>query len=358
MWPGLEHDVDLARHISLSRRAVVLLAVLALGAVPMRGTALGAVPMRGTAQPRQLHLASTPWSPFTNTPGQARFAIDLVHAALERLGITADTTIVEEGTLTPALLKGQFDGSAALWRDADRERTLVYSQPYLQNRLVLVGRRGSDVSATTLAGLPGKRITLVDGFSYGEVVKNTKGPIYVPSRTVEESLQKVLAGEADYTLMEELVIQYLLRNYPEEVKTRLALGSVPLLVRSLHFAVRRDLPDAQSIVDRFDAELRKMIADRSYHRLLQLEWIDADVDGDGRPESVPASDRAGPKPPDRRYELHTASSPGVKAASNQRFYLGGQVYEGWSSVPDRYKVGEPGRTPWGGTVAPVFSFKW
>ena len=28
---------------------------------------------------------------------------------------------------------------------------LIYAQPYLENRLILVGRQGSDVSATSLA---------------------------------------------------------------------------------------------------------------------------------------------------------------------------------------------------------------
>lgn len=349
MLPGSERKVASTRGVS-TPHVVLLLAVMAIGAVHATGT----------GQTKSLRLASTPWSPFTNETGQARFAIDLVHAALERVGITADTTIVPEGTLTPALREGRFDGSAALWRDADRERTLLYSKPYLENRLVLVGRHGSDVSATSLADLAGKRIALVEGYSYGEVLTTAKGPTYVPASTVEESLQKVLAGDADYVLMDELVIQYLVRNHPDEVKGRLALGSVPLLVRPLHFAVRRDLPDARSIVDRFDAELGRMITDRSYHRLLQLEWIEADVDGDGRTESVPASDQAGPNPPSRQYELITAPAPALALppAPTRRFYVGGQVYEGWANVPARYKVGDPRVTPWGSTVAPVFSFRW
>src|SRR5262245_57720349 len=144
-----------SRRASASRlssiRVVALL--LVVGAVVAR---VGA-----QAQTRQLHLASTPWYPFTNAPGQPRLALDLVHAALARTGITADTTIVADGALTPALRNGRFDGSAALWRDDERELELVYSRPYLQNRLVLVGRRGSDVSPTSLAILAGKRIALV-----------------------------------------------------------------------------------------------------------------------------------------------------------------------------------------------------
>ena len=68
---------------------------------------------------------------------------------------------MDESRLTPSLLSGEFDGSAALWKDTERERALIYSEPYLENRLILVGRQGSDVSATTLAGLASKRIALV-----------------------------------------------------------------------------------------------------------------------------------------------------------------------------------------------------
>ena len=51
------------------------------------------------------------------------------------------TTIVDAAQFTPALLEGQFDGSAAAWKDAERDRVLLFSQPYLENRLVLVGRQ-------------------------------------------------------------------------------------------------------------------------------------------------------------------------------------------------------------------------
>jgi ABC-type amino acid transport substrate-binding protein len=66
-----------------------------------------------SAQTAPLTLVSTAWSPFTNPPGQARFALDLVEAALGRVGLTAKTTIVSPAQFTPSLLNGKFDGSAA-----------------------------------------------------------------------------------------------------------------------------------------------------------------------------------------------------------------------------------------------------
>ena len=117
------------------------------------------------AQTRPLRLFSTAWPPFTNDAGQPRFALDLVEAALERFKQPSTTTIVPPGQFTTTLLSGDFDGSAAAWRDAERERVLLYSDPYLENRLVLVGRKGSDVSATALSALAGRRIALVEGYS-------------------------------------------------------------------------------------------------------------------------------------------------------------------------------------------------
>jgi polar amino acid transport system substrate-binding protein len=305
-----------------------------------------------------LHLASTPWSPFTNVPGKPRYAIELVEAALQRLGVTSETAVVAEGTLTPALLQGRFDGSPALWRSEELEKKLVYSKPYLENQLVLVGRKGFDVSAPGLPALAGRRIALVDGYAYGDTLQVAHGPTYVGAKTIEESLEKVLRGETDYALMDELVVQYLLTTYPEEVKTRLAIGTAPLVVRTLHFALRRDMPGAESIVARFDAEISKMIADHSYHQLLRVAWVEADLNGDGRTELVPASDRAGTDPPVRRYEQVTVTASPDKPAGPKRFYLGGQVYEGWTNVPDRYKVMDTNRTARGAQVVPVFSFKW
>ena len=152
------------------------------------------------------------------------------------------------------------------------------------------------MSATSLADLAGKRIALVAGYVYGAEVETTDGLIIVDSTGEEDSVAKLLNGEVDYTLMDDVVVEYIITNYGEEAQTRLAFGSTPLLTRSLHLAVRRSLPDAESIISRFNAGLRGMIADRTYHRLFHLDWIQADVDGDGSSEYVPRVDQTGPAP--------------------------------------------------------------
>ena len=129
-----------------------------------------------------LSLVSTAWPPFTDAAGRPRFALDLVETALGRISLSARTTIVGAGQFTPALLGGTFDGSAAVWKDPERERVLLFSRPYLENRLVLVGRHGVDVSASSLSGLKGKRVAVVEGYSYGEAL-DSAGLVLVRSRS-------------------------------------------------------------------------------------------------------------------------------------------------------------------------------
>jgi polar amino acid transport system substrate-binding protein len=311
-----------------------------------------------SAQTTELLLVSTAWSPFTNGPGQPRFALDLVETALGRVGVKSTTAFVDAPQFTAALLSDKFGGSAAAWKDAEREKVLIYSLPYLENRLVLVARKGGDVSATSLAALKGKRIAIVEGYSYGEVV-NQSVPTFVRSRTEEDSLKLLLDGKVDYTLMDELVVEYVLRNHPDQAQAKLQLGQTPLVKRQLFLAVRRTVPGAASIVSRFNTQLRGMITDRTYHKLLHVDWIEADVDGDGRAEFIPQSDRAGTSAPTRAYSLFvTEPSPMPTPKTDRRFLVGGSVYDGWTSVPDRYKVTDPQRPDPNKSTAGIFRFSW
>jgi hypothetical protein len=235
---------------------------------------------------------------------------------------------------------------------------LIFSQPYLENRLVLVGRRGTDVSVRALAGLLGKRVAIVEGYSYGDAI-DTAGPFFVRSNDEQDSLARLLKGDVDYVLMDELVVQYIVSNYPTEAATRLQIGSSPLLMRELHLSVRRSRPDAESIISRFNAQLRGMIADGTYHRLLHLDWIRADVDGDGVPEFVAASDRTGPAEPLRIYSLFSPPPTAPKTLEVQPgFYIGGTIYSDWASVPENYKVSNSDPPDPRRSTATLFQFTW
>jgi polar amino acid transport system substrate-binding protein len=293
-------------------------------------------------QTTELRMVSTPWAPFTNMPGQPRFALDLVEAGLGRVGVGSNTTIVEPVRFGEALLSDQFDGSGAAWKNEARERVLLYSQPYLENRLILVGRKGADVSAPVLQAVhSSKKVGIVEGFAYGDL--DHMGPTFVKTHSDQDSVARLMDSQLDYVLIDEFVLKYIVDHYEKQARDKLAIGTVPLLKRPLHLVVRRTLPDAEAIITRFNAQLRGMIVDHTYHRLLHVDWIRADVDGDGIEEYIPKDDdQAGTLPPKNAYSLFSDRPTGHPSVPDKYYtpgvYVGGTIYPDWVQVPAKYKT--------------------
>ncbi len=288
----------------------------------------------------ELRLGSDVWPPFTNYADKPRVAIELVHRALKRTGVDAVTRI-QTGfdEITHRLERGELDGSPAIWRSPDRERYLLYSKPYLENRLILVGKQGSDLSARVWSDLKWKRVAIVEGYAYGSELETAGDPVFVAGRSVSENLQKLLLDEVDYVLAEELLVSNLFRQN-SRARELLAAGRTPLLTRRLHFAVRKDYPSAQDIIDRFNGEILRMVYDGSFNRILRVDWLRADIDGDGSSELILRGKRAGIRPPDDSYDLFASPGPRGEADDKEsgKFVIEGETYTGWESIPEEYKA--------------------
>jgi len=202
-------------------------------------------------------------------------------------------------------------------------------------------------------------VAIVEGYSYGDTI-DAAGPAFVRSRSEEDSLTRLLNGGVDYTLMDELVVQYIVSNYPKESGTKLQIGSTSLLTRELYFAVRRSRADAAQIIARFNAQITGMIADRTYHRLLHVDWIRADINGDGVPEYVPLNDRPGPSEPEHVYSIFADPKPAAPAQTPTKpgFYVGGNIYSDWASVPDSYKEVNSQQPDPRRASGTIFRFSW
>jgi len=178
-------------------------------------------------------------------------------------------------------------------------------------------------------------VAVVRRYAYGDEIEKAVGVLFVGGRNDQDDLNKLLAGEVEYMLVDELVARYLATNQPEEATAKLEIGATPLARRTLHLAIRRDLPEAEGIVQAFNREIRDMLADGTYAEILQIGWIRVDVDGDGLDELVPLSDSVGFPPAGSVYDVF-ATEP-ESPPEKQRIFIQGSIFEGWDAVPDRYK---------------------
>ncbi len=281
----------------------------------------------------EIDLASVVWAPFTNVEGEEHVATDLVETALSRAGVKMRAHITEPGDVTRSIEAGKFDGSEALWKSDERQAYLLYSKPYLENRLVLLGRKGTDVSATRLSDLSGKKVGLVEGYAYGSGIDEADGVEFVRIMSDEANFRALLNREVDYILVDDLLVYHLFEYQENKAKELLNAGTHPLILRGLHLALRKDVPDAREIIDRFNGQISNMIRNGEYHRILNVHWILADADGDGTNELLATSASVGAAAPSHRYQLF-----GPRMEGAPRLMIEDEVYDDWESIPSEYKI--------------------
>jgi len=264
-------------------------------------------------------------------------ALDIVKEALESLEINTEIDILDFGSVIGNIQSGDADGSAALWKNESREKYLAFSKPYLQNQLVLVGLKGSNVSIESFSEFENVRIGVVENYAYGDDIQKGHNIEIVTSASDQQNLERLISKEIDYFLVDALLIQYLLKYQLNDVREILAIGDNPMIVKPLYFAIRNDIPEAEQILTKFNEAIKTMMSDGSYNEILELNWVKADVDGDGEVELVLAGNKAGTSEPTDSYNVLYSEQGG----DTEGFYVDGTKYKSWNEVPDSYKVELP-----------------
>jgi len=330
-----------ARWITLACIALACLA-LACGAKPApkasQAEATQNVPRLKTSEEAAkgsapLRLASSVWAPFTDVEDKPHVALDVVHEALRRSNVAFSTQILNFTDTIVGIREGRFDGSEALWRTPEREKFLLYSNAYLENRLVLLARVGTDVSTKSVAELAGKKVGIVQGYAYGPDVDSAAAVVFARNADEPTNLKALLRGELDYMLVDELLVHHLFADQKQKAELLLVAGQEPIVVRSLHLGLRKELPGAAEVIANFNRAILELARDGTYNHLLGVRWIATDTDEDGEPELVAHGNQVGSAPPPQHYRL--AGSTTTKAP---HFVIEGRTYEDWQSVPENYKV--------------------
>ena len=91
------------------------------------------------ARAELLSLAADPWAPYVDTAlPHSGLACGIVRTALERAGYETRFTVAEWAFVLEEARAGRFDALVDAWPSKEREADFVFSEPYLQNEIVLV----------------------------------------------------------------------------------------------------------------------------------------------------------------------------------------------------------------------------
>ncbi|MGX5724329.1 ATP-binding protein [Metapseudomonas otitidis] len=210
----------------LKRRALALLALLALLAGPGWHAPAGATPPLDLAQLAELGAGLPehpvrvavvrPISQWPQYPGSAMLR-GITHDYLARVGAFVGRSIEEvpfpsvEAAIR-GLKAGEVDLLTRVTGYERREPGLAYSRPYLDDTPIIVGRRDDPCLPPDLAD---KRVLVLAQYLDPEQVRNAYPAAHLETvRSTAEGFDQVLSGEADAFIGDKLRVDHHMRARP------------------------------------------------------------------------------------------------------------------------------------------------
>ncbi len=219
----------------------------------------------------ELQVATSEWIPYVGKelPNQG-LAMDIVNRALIRAGHKPAVTIQAWTRTLEGADIGVYDLIAAAWYSKEREKSFIFSKPYIFNEIKLLKHADSSFDFNRISDLEGKTIGVITGYAYGEQFDRAQGLLRAPGIHVLQNINRVINRELDLTLDDERVLNY-------EIKHNISLNTEKLIFlpksvskNGLHIAVSRQNPKHKEIVQAFDKAILEMKKDGTYERILKL----------------------------------------------------------------------------------------
>lgn len=171
------------------------------------------------------------------------------------------------------VMVGLYDGAYGWAHTPERARKLLYSRSSIYTfRMVFFQRRNMEISWTTLADLAHYQIGATLGNHYSDELSalQARRKLQVQEAASDlNNMRKLLLGRIDLFPMEEEAGQMLILNSmkPAEQAT-LTYQARPIALIPTYLVLRRDLPNAAEILERFDQGYKQLSESGQLARIL------------------------------------------------------------------------------------------
>ena len=204
------------------------------------------------------------------------FDIDLAKEAGKRMGVDIVFKTIDWNNKRNEILSGNID---MIWNGLDiteeRKEYMIFSEPYMDDRQILLVKKGNDQNIRSEGDLEGKRVGTQAGSTsdcYLNREDNLKKSLkdYHTYNKFGEVLDALKNGEIDVLICDELIARYEMNNYHDQFElVDVSIGSIT----EMAIGFRKD---NDKLRDRVQKVFKDMIADGTASEISE-KWFKADV---------------------------------------------------------------------------------
>lgn len=215
-------------------------------------------------------VATYNWPPYVDrTLEDHGLAGAVAKEALRRSGLEARFVSEGWGRALAGVEAGEYGVLAGAWQSPERDRTLHFTRPFAENRIVFVKTRGSSFSFAEMEATGGQGMSLgvTADFAYRQALQAYRFDPVVTENFVIQNLLRLQNGSIDVAVMDEAVLDYHVKNYLGTRGDTFETADRALATYGLRLAVSGAWPDGRALAQRLDEALADMEKDGTLDRL-------------------------------------------------------------------------------------------
>lgn len=219
-----------------------------------------------------LRLMANTSPPYADSSLPERgLALELVEHVFAGTRVEPQITIENWSRALEGARIGVYDGLATAWYSADRAQDLLFSDPYLSSRLIVLQARGNTGRYTSLSDLSGARLGVRADYAYGVDLAGVPGLRLVEENHLIQNLLNLLNGRADFVIGDQRTINQQLHEFLNDKVSQFTVSQIELPAVARHVAVSRSLDGHEEIIEVFNSALAAAKKDGS-HRAIVEKW--------------------------------------------------------------------------------------
>ncbi|WP_163832695.1 substrate-binding periplasmic protein [Spartinivicinus ruber] len=215
---------------------------------------------------KELRFAATEWPPYSgaNLKGNG-FSPQLIRLIYSQYDYEIQIIILPWARALKGTVEGSYDGLLDAWYSAERAEKMLFSKPYMNNRIKFIKLRNNDITFNQLSELKPYQIGIVQDYAYNKAFDTSTELTKIPERTFVINFYKLLHYRIDLTLEDELVARHEIKKISPLLLKEVDFLPKALSENKLHIAFPKK---NESLVDIFNSSLDEIQRNGSLLKLM------------------------------------------------------------------------------------------
>ncbi|MEH6347458.1 MAG: transporter substrate-binding domain-containing protein [Bermanella sp.] len=218
--------------------------------------------------------AGDPWPPFVDPDSPTLgIIVEITRAAYKTQNYEIEMKFVPWARAIDGVKEADYDVLLSAWYTKERAKFLYFSDPYLENKIKIIKRKGDSFEFNGLDSLTGKNVGVVRGYGYGDEFSNATNFNRPEGKNVMTNIKKLVSKRVDLTLEDEIVARAMMKKDSPDLLNKVEFSKKALSTNTVHVTSGLKNSRHKTIINAFNKGFKEIKSNGTLDAILKKYGI-------------------------------------------------------------------------------------